>query len=82
MYSTSHTSPSVTVTMPAVANATVSMPQLITPPDIHAYLIRMDCVPSYGSSGTMWQRAGKEGYMTWEQAVVYCLVKPWLVEEA
>lgn len=82
MYSTTNTAPSVTLTQPAAHTATVSMPQLVTPSDIHAYLVRMDCVPVYGASGTMWHRQGKDGYMTWEQAVVYCLVKPWLVEEA
>jgi len=82
MYSTTNTNPVVTVTLPTATNATVAMPILTTPPDVRNYLLRMDFKDCYTSSGTMWNRNDITGYMTWEQAVVYCLVKPWLVEEA
>ena len=74
MYITTNTNPAVT--------SSVSMPQLQTPPDVERYLRRMDFQSSYGNNGMMWKRSDITGYMTWEQAVVYCLVKPWLVEEA
>ena len=74
MYVTTNTNPAT--------STNITMPQLHTPPDVQAYLVRMEFVPIYGNNGMMWKRTGKDGYMTWEQAVVYCLVKPWLVEEA
>jgi hypothetical protein len=82
MYTTTNTNPTVTLTQPAVTNTTVTMPTLTTPPDVRTYLQRMDFDMVSTSSGYMWYRKDVGGYMTWEQAVVYCLVKPWLVEEA
>ena len=71
-------------TIPAnlMPTATVSVPHHYTPEDVSNYLGRMDFVRMHTSTGDMWQHKDHNGYMTWEQAVVYCLVKPWLVEEA
>jgi hypothetical protein len=74
MYITTNTNPATTTN--------ITMPQLQTPPDVERYLRRMDFQSSYGNNSLMWKRSDFTGYMTWEQAVVYCLVKPWLVEEA
>lgn len=61
-------------------SATVSVPQQVTPNDVAGYLDKMDFTRLHTSTGEMWRRRGMNGYMTWEQAVVYCLVKPWLVD--
>jgi hypothetical protein len=82
MYSTTNTNPTVTLTQPAAVTTTVTLPTITTPPDVRAYLSRMDFEAVSSSSGYVWFRSDVGGYMTWEQAVVYCLVKPWLVEEA
>jgi hypothetical protein len=74
MYITANTNPATTTN--------ITMPQLQTPPDVERYLRRMDFDSIYGNNSLMWKRKDFTGYMTWEQAVVYCLVKPWLVEEA
>lgn len=55
--------------------------QSYTPEDVANYLGRMEFHRMHTSLGDMWQRKGQNGYMTWEQAVVYCLVKPWLVDD-
>ena len=82
MMSNYPTNPSVvwsnsTITAP-LPSATISMPQQITPNDVANYLMKMDFDRLHTNTGDVWQRKGQAGYMTWEQAVVYCLVKPWL----
>lgn len=76
------TNPSVvwstnTITAP-LPNATISLPQQITPDDVADYLGKMEFTRLHTTAGDTWQRKGQAGYMSWEQAVVYCLVKPWL----
>jgi len=57
--------------------AEVRMPPQTTPYDVREYLIQMGFSPlSNGNGITVWAR--NEGYYTWEQAVAYCLVKPFL----
>ena len=76
------TNSSNTIPSNLMPSATVSVPQHYTPEDVSNYLGRMDFERKHTATGDVWQRQGMNGYMTWEQAVVYCLVKPWLVEEA
>ena len=60
----------------------VHEPHQYTPEDVAKYLMRMDCIRVGTSKGEMWQRIDNPScYLTWEQAVVYCLVKPWLTGE-
>ena len=54
------------------------MPYQNTPQDVYEYLREMDFVHTANSSGDMWMRKGTSEYFTWEQAVVYCLIKPFL----
>ena len=63
--------------MPA-ASAHVQMPYQATPSDVERYLTKMEFEKHWVSSQEYWKRPHQDGYMTWEQAVVYCLVKPWL----
>lgn len=54
-----------------------------TPPDIRKYLTDMGWSAYSGSEGdSMFNRGdiGYGNYMTWEQAVTYCLIKPFLEE--
>lgn len=60
--------------------ATVNVPQQYTPNDVADYLGNMGFTRLHTATGDVWQRTGMNGYMTWEQAVVYCLVKPWLAD--
>jgi len=57
--------------------ASVNMPPQTTPFDVHEYLIQMGFSPTANGGGsTVWTRGGS--YYTWEQAVAYCLIKPFL----
>ena len=56
----------------------VRMPYQHTPKDVYEYLKEMDFVHTTSHSGDLWMRKGTNGYFTWEQAVTYCLVKPFL----
>jgi len=56
--------------------ASVNMPPQRTPPDIREYLTSMGFAQTAVSGSEMW--ANNLGYYTWEQAVVYCLIKPFL----
>ena len=88
MLNTIHSLPSVTYQNSTNSNipshlmpsATISVPQQMTPNDVADYLGKMDFSRLHTATGDLWQRRGMNGYMTWEQAVVYCLVKPWLVD--
>lgn len=51
----------------------------ITPNDVREYLKKMEWVPMSSNGGDIWYRPQQSGYFTWEQAVAYTLVKPWLV---
>lgn len=54
-----------------------------TPADVQEYLQSMGWTPYTASDGDwMYSRAdiGAGRFMTWEQAVTYCLVKPFLTE--
>jgi hypothetical protein len=54
------------------------MPPQTTPFDVHEYLMQMGFSPIAHSNvaGAVWTRGGN--YYTWEQAVAYCLIKPFL----
>ena len=55
-----------------------------TPDDVQEYLQGMGWTAYSAADGDwMFSRAdiGPERYMTWEQAVTYCLVKPFLTEK-
>ena len=82
MVSWTTTNSSNTIPSNLMPNATISVAQQYTPHDVANYLIRMDFTRSHTSVGETWKHKDHNGYMTWEQAVAYCLVKPWLVEEA
>ena len=57
--------------------AEVRMPPQTTPFDVHEYLMQMGFSSiANGGVGAVWTRGG--GYYTWEQAVAYCLIKPFL----
>ena len=48
--------------------------EYITPPAIEKYLTDME----WFKIGHRWGRKDLSDYYTWEQAVVYCLIKPFL----
>ena len=76
------TNTSNTIPTNLMPSATVSSTaQSYTPSDVANYLGRMDYTRTWTSMGDMWKHKDNSGYMTWEQAVVYCLVKPWLSGE-
>jgi NADH:ubiquinone oxidoreductase subunit C len=75
IYSTTGTSNSST--MPSI-NAEIRMPYQNTPADVYKYLKEMDFIHTTSLSGDIWMRKGTTEYFTWEQAVVYCLIKPFL----
>ena len=74
-YTTTGTSNSPT--MPTI-NSSIRMPYQNTPVDIYTYLKEMDFIHTTGHSGDIWMRKGTSEYFTWEQAVTYCLIKPFL----
>jgi hypothetical protein len=63
--------------MPAITTD-IRMPYQNTPKDVYEYLKEMDFVHTSSSSGDLWMHKKTSGYFTWEQAVAYCLVKPFL----
>jgi hypothetical protein len=75
MFSTSYPSGVITSTA-----STYTPPMQTTPNDVANYLGRMDFTRMHSNNTDLWQRKNQAGYMTWEQAVAYCLVKPWLTE--
>ena len=75
------TNTGTTIPSGVMPTATVSVQQQYTPTDVADYLGRMDFKRVHTATGDAWRTASMDGFMTWEQAVVYCLVKPWLVEE-
>jgi hypothetical protein len=54
------------------------MPYQNTPEAIYEYLKEMDFIHTTSQSGDIWMRKGTSEYFTWEQAVAYCLIKPFL----
>lgn len=68
--STSDTMPNVT--------ARVILPYQQTPKDVHKYLSEMGFIHFTSHNGDIWMRNGTNEYFTWEQAVTYCLIKPFL----
>ena len=54
------------------------MPYQNTPRDVFNYLKEMDFTHSSSPGGDLWKRNGTTSYFTWEQAVAYCLIKPFL----
>jgi len=75
IYTTSNTS--ITGVTPSYTTD-IRMPYQHTPPDIHKYLNEMDFVHTTSKGGDLWQRKNKPEFFTWEQAVAYCLIKPFL----
>lgn len=76
MYTSTNTAPTLITNSGSVA---VSSPHQVTPNDVAEYLGSMDFKRIYSNGADLWQRPHMSGYFTWEQAVAYCLVKPWLV---
>jgi hypothetical protein len=54
------------------------MPYQNTPEGIFKYLKEMDFIHTSSQSGDIWMRKNTNEYFTWEQAVTYCLIKPFL----
>lgn len=54
------------------------MPYQNTPEDVYKYLKEMDFIHTTSNQGDMWMRKNTTEYFTWEQAVTYCLIKPFL----
>jgi hypothetical protein len=54
------------------------MPHQLTPVDVYKYLQEMDFIHTTGKGGDLWMKKNTDAYFTWEQAVVYCLIKPFL----
>ena len=79
MFSNSYPSGVVTVST-ANISAAYTPPMQMTPDDVAQYLGRMDFTRMHANNTDLWQRKSQAGYMTWEQAVAYCLIKPWLTE--
>lgn len=90
MYETTTTTPDVRLnSTPSIygndvaITATTIPRRRYTPEDIQEYLHSMGWTPYSAQDGDwMYTRAdiGVGRYMTWEQAVTYCLVKPFLLE--
>lgn len=59
-------------------SASMRMPYQNTPEDVYKYLKEMDFIHTTSQSGDLWMRSGTTSYFTWEQAVAYCLIKPFL----
>lgn len=75
-----HTSTSIVPTLTTNGNSvSIQTPYQTTPSDIRAYLVKMEWTPITSNGGEIWYRPQQQGYFTWEQAVAYTLVKPWLV---
>lgn len=72
------TNTSTTIPSHLLPTASVNMPHQQTPSDIAQYLAKMDFSKYIYGTQEYWQPKGSAGYMTWEQAVTYCLIKPWL----
>jgi hypothetical protein len=60
------------------ARADVRMPYQQTPMDVYNYLKEMDFIHTTSTGGDLWMRNGTSEFFTWEQAVAYCLIKPFL----
>ena len=90
MYNTTTTTPEIQISPGLGANsysmsitATAVPRYRRTPEDIKEYLMSMGWSAYTGSdSDAMYTRndIGLTNYMTWEQAVTYCLIKPFLHE--
>lgn len=91
MYDTTTTTPEIRMhtgfgaTGDEMAIAATAIPRRRrTPESIQEYLHSMGWIPYTASDGDwMYARAdiGSGHFMTWEQAVTYCLVKPFLIEK-
>jgi hypothetical protein len=76
MHTSTNTAPSLVSSGNTISLTT---PYQSTPSDVRAYLVKMEWTPMSSSGGDVWYRPQQSGYFTWEQAVAYTLVKPWLV---
>ena len=72
------TSSGATTQVLPTINTMVRMPYQNTPEGIFKYLKEMDFIHTTSQSGDIWMRKGTTEYFTWEQAVAYCLIKPFL----
>ena len=64
-------------TLPNITTS-IRMPYQNTPEDVYKYLKEMDFIHTTCTTGDIWMRKGTSSYFTWEQAVAYCLIKPFL----
>ena len=76
MYTTTNIAPTLVTNSGSVS---ITASHQMTPNDVAKYLEGMDFQRTYSSGTELWYRPNISGYFTWEQAVAYCLVKPWLV---
>ena len=76
MYTTTNTTPTLVTNSGSVS---ITASHQMTPNDVAKYLMNMDFQRTYSNGTELWCRPHVSGYFTWEQAVAYCLVKPWLV---
>lgn len=75
-----HTSTNIAPSLVSSGNTiSLSTPYQSTPHDIREYLTKMEWTQMSSNGGDIWYRQNQAGYFTWEQAVAYTLVKPWLV---
>ena len=76
MHTSTNTAPTLTVNGNSVS---IQSSYQKTPEDVRTYLVKMEWFPMSSNGGDIWSRQHQTGYFTWEQAVAYTLVKPWLV---
>ena len=76
MHTSTNTAPTLTVSGNSVS---IQTSYQSTPSDVRDYLKKMEWTPMSSNGGDIWYRQNQSGYFTWEQAVTYTLVKPWLV---
>lgn len=88
MYTTTTTTPEIALTSSLVGNGSIMATAIPrrrrTPEAIQEYLHSMGWTPYSAQDGDwMYTRPdiGAGQFMTWEQAVVYCLVNPFLTEK-
>ena len=75
-----HTSTNTAPTLIANGNTvSIQTSYQTTPNDVGEYLNKMEWIRMSSNGGDIWCRPHRSGYFTWEQAVAYTLVKPWLV---
>ena len=77
-FTTTTTGTSGTTNVTPSYSTEIRMPYQNTPKDVYDYLKEMDFIHTSSKSGDLWQRKDTPEFFTWEQAVAYCLIKPFL----